>query len=796
MQGPFEINSYRPEKSSTDTQAIFWQQLWERLRWLAKRWSRPQAVVLFGVAFLLGRGVIAQQIAPFGLAFMAVVIGRYRPLVLPVLISLVAGEATLGINGIFWTNFFTYVALIIALPIIISKLEGSIQLGVISAVWAFGVKAGFITVVYNPVAYDYLLLAIEAVVAGAFVPPLLLCLRAFRHSRKDFGRFQEEAGSILIFMLVLILGLNFTFGDYNVGVIVSKYLIMLASLGGAGWGAAFGGACGLVPGLAHLNGLILAGLYSISGMLAGFMRNWGKPGLLFGFFCGNLLYGFYFSDEAVLTDFLATSGMAGILLVLTPKAITNGIVERRLKQISGTDGLSCYIDYRINNLINLFNELAAGFTEAIKEPDQEQNWEKWLGGVVNKVCSDCSLARFCWDEKGHQRSYGYLRRWLTALEDGGQEDPLAVVPIELQKRCPRTEELGASLVYINGIEKVNQKWRTQLNRERKAVAAQLSCGAKTLAIAQQEWQNNSVRRHPELEEAVQIELEELEFMPSRLEIWKGIASGIETYLGLTPCQERNSVCIEAVSTAISDGLEQPVLLKAHHCPSGNSQENCYFRFLTMSEGSPEIGVAQWPKEGYSVCGDSVAATPLTEDIWLFILSDGMGSGEAAYRESSGVIKLLEQFLLLDFTLFEAVEMVNGLLLLNGEERFATVDLAVLDLSSKTLKFAKIGAVPSLLINQGNCRVLESNNLPVGIIEDINVETVSLHLESGTVLIMVTDGVWQGPMGEQKEGWLPEFVQGLWHLGSRELAQRIVEHSLILHGGKAEDDMSVLVVRVN
>ncbi|NLC77783.1 MAG: SpoIIE family protein phosphatase [Clostridia bacterium] len=239
-----------------------------------------------------------------------------------------------------------------------------------------------------------------------------------------------------------------------------------------------------------------------------------------------------------------------------------------------------------------------------------------------------------------------------------------------------------------------------------------------------------------------------------------------------------------------------MLMKEHHCPPDKSEEKCRFKYVTMDEEGPELGIAQWPKEGNAVSGDTVAATILTEDRWLFVLSDGMGSGEEAQKESSGVVRLLEQFLLLDFTLQEAVEMVNSLLLLKGEERFATVDLALLDLANKNLELAKIGAVPSLLINQGNCRVLESNSLPVGILEEIPVETVSLPLETGTVLIMTTDGVWQGPANDQREGWLPEYVQGLWHLSAKDLAQRIVEHSLIMHGGKAEDDLSVFVVRLD
>lgn len=796
MQGPFQIYPYRRENVPKNDRIINRRQLFQRVLWFGRQWSRPKAIAFICIAFLLGRALLAQQLAPFGLAFLAAVLSRHRELVVPVLISVLVGEATRETIEVFWPNFFTYLTLIVAVPLIMDKTEGSVQLGVLTGAWALGIKAGFMTVVYQPVAFDYLLVAIEAVIAGALVPPMLLAMRAFKQPARDWGRFQEETGSLLVLVLAVVLGLDYSVGDYHIGVVLSKYLVLLASLGGAGWGAAFGAAGGLVPGLANFNGLVLAGLYSVSGMLAGFLRNWGKPGLLLGFFCGNLLYGFYFTDEAVLMDFLSTSGLAGVLLVLTPRGVIATLTERWFKQGSEANSLSCYMNDRFNRLIKLFDQLSSSYAPGIVAVDREQTWDRWLRSLVNQVCRDCGFARICWDEKEVNQSYRQLRRWLKALAAGGQEEPLTVMPAELEKRCPRTEELGASLAYINAIVKANEKWQERINKERKAVAAQLRGAAEALATVWQDWQSGSATRQPHLEETIQLGLEELGIQPAKLEIWKAAGSGLEVYLELTPCDVRHSACVRQVSSCISSGLDGPVLMKEHHCPPDKSEEKCRFKYVTMDEEGPELGIAQWPKEGNAVSGDTVAATVLTEDRWLFVLSDGMGSGEEAQKESSGVVRLLEQFLLLDFTLQEAVEMVNSLLLLKGEERFATVDLALLDLANKNLELAKIGAVPSLLINQGNCRVLESNSLPVGILEEIPVETVSLPLETGTVLIMTTDGVWQGPANDQREGWLPEYVQGLWHLSAKDLAQRIVEHSLIMHGGKAEDDLSVLVVRLD
>src|SRR5690606_36205200 len=127
---------------------------------------------------------------------------------------------------------------------------------------------------------------LEAIIAGTVVPPLLLLWKGIHQGKTDYGKCQEEMASIVILAFAILLSLNVSVYGYNLSVVVSKYLIMLAALRGAGWGAVFGAGCGLVPGIASLNGLLLSGLYAISGMVAGFLKTWGKLGLILGFFCG------------------------------------------------------------------------------------------------------------------------------------------------------------------------------------------------------------------------------------------------------------------------------------------------------------------------------------------------------------------------------------------------------------------------------------------------------------------------------------------------------------------------------
>lgn len=796
MQEPFEIHPYRPEKIISQKEDISPKFFYQRLTWLGLQWVRPKGIICILMAFLLGRSVVAQELAPFGLAFLVAVVSRYRYLTLPVLIMVLIGEATFRLSGTLLLNGLVYLSLIIVFPLWWKSVGGSVFLGILTGVWSFGVKAGFYMVIASPVLFDYLLIALEAMIAGALVPPFVLVLKGINQGQKDFGNLQEEMASIITLAFSLLLGLNFSIQGYHISVILSKYLIMLAALRGAGWGAVFGGACGLVPGLASLNGLILAGLYSISGMLAGFLKVWGKIGLLIGFFCGNLLYGFYFSDEVVLVDFLKTSGIAAALFLLTPKKVLNNLVSRWLKEDTNNQfPLVTRMEERLNRFAGLFEQLAAYYNQSTIGFEQEKSSDKLLSKAINDVCKGCSLARFCWEKDGH-KTYQYLVTWLEKLSTEKTKDPLKAMPSELEKGCLKSEELAAVLTQLMAIEQVNTYWKEQLIKDRQGIALQLAGAAKAMAAAKINTAKVQMK-HRDLEETILLEMEGLGFHLYRLEVVGNRDSELEIRLELFPCHLRKkSACIEKISECLSDILDCPIAIKEHRCPAIGTDKNCSLTFLTISGWSPEIGLAQLPKENCTVSGDAVMVTPLGNNRWLFMLSDGMGSGEAARQESQTVVNLMENFLALDFSLEEAVRMVNALLMLNGEERFATLDLLILDLQEKKLEFVKIGAMPSLLIQSGSCHVLEHHSLPVGILDEINIEAMSLKLEPGTVLIMTTDGIWHGPPDGQREGWLPTFVQGIWQLDAEALAQKIMEHGLILHGGIPQDDLTTLVIKIN
>ena len=115
------------------------------------------------------------------------------------------------------------------------------------------------------------------------------------------------------------------------------------------------------------------------------------------------------------------------------------------------------------------------------------------------------------------------------------------------------------------------------------------------------------------------------------------------------------------------------------------------------------------------------------------LSDGMGSGEEAFRESTMVVEMLEELLEAGFPVKTAVQMMNTALVIGREEvRFSTIDVSLFDLYSGTCEFVKAGASTTFIKRKDAVEKICSTTLPIGVLQDIEIDTVTKSLASGTM----------------------------------------------------------------
>ena len=208
------------------------------------------------------------------------------------------------------------------------------------------------------------------------------------------------------------------------------------------------------------------------------------------------------------------------------------------------------------------------------------------------------------------------------------------------------------------------------------------------------------------------------------------------------------------------------------------------------------GTARIGKDCSKVSGDNFALIDMPGGRQAAVLSDGMGSGEEACRESTLVIELLEELLSAGFPEKTAIQMINTTLVMGREEiHYSTVDMSVFDLYTGECEIIKAGASSTFIRKKDSVEHLSSTSLPIGVVNRIEIDSVKRRLEDGDFLIMVTDGVLDAlPVGEQ-DILLETIIQGTDIRNPREMAHHVLEQVLAWTGKEPADDMTVLALGI-
>lgn len=254
--------------------------------------------------------------------------------------------------------------------------------------------------------------------------------------------------------------------------------------------------------------------------------------------------------------------------------------------------------------------------------------------------------------------------------------------------------------------------------------------------------------------------------------------------------------------ALNDQLHQFLLRRAHRLQLEEAYQVAREQYAQMSEvlsadvpasAPPRFtcttGTALRPREGETLCGDQAASFEAGSAAYL-LLSDGMGSGEAAHREAAMTVRLLKQFLQAGVEPPPALKTLNTAMLLRCREGggFTTIDLARVDRTSGAVTLYKYGAAPSYFKKHGRVIRCAGGALPAGLEGAAQQpDAIRFTLPPGGWLVLLSDGVTAGDGDE----WVQDLLAGWEGISPEELAWRILTLSAD-HGGLS-DDCAVLAL---
>ena len=218
--------------------------------------------------------------------------------------------------------------------------------------------------------------------------------------------------------------------------------------------------------------------------------------------------------------------------------------------------------------------------------------------------------------------------------------------------------------------------------------------------------------------------------------------------------------------------------------------------------------------GFDIAGDSRPATEVGGDYFDFFtmpddtlgiaVGDVSGHGLGPALLMASVRGNLRALVEAGLEPNEILKITNQLIGLDtGDESFVTFSLARIDPRSRLLWYTSAGHTTAYLLDKDRQvkERLESTGLPLGVLPELDLETTpALQLESGDMLVILTDGIQETECSDGSflgvERTL-DMVRDNGHKPASEIVQALFAQVLeCRHGDDLDDDVTAVVVKVS
>ncbi|OLO27417.1 stage II sporulation protein E [Alkalihalophilus pseudofirmus] len=762
-------------------------------------------LLIFVVGFLLGRAMILSEITPFVLPFVAAIYVLKRDKLGIAALAVFAGAMT----HILESSWFVLASLLIFIIYqkVVEKFSDNTTKLLPFTVFFTSISARIILTFFmqgQVTNYDWMMAGVEAGLSFILTMIFLQSVPLITAKRSQQPLKNEEIVCLIILLASVMTGtIGWMVYDLTVEHILARYLVLLfAFVAGAAIGSTVGVVTGLILSLASVASLYQMSLLAFAGLLGGLLKEGKKLGVSIGLLIGTLLIGLYGegSDQVMVT--VMESGVAIAIFLLTPRSIISklaryipGTVEHSKEQQQYLRKIRDVTAGRVEQFSHLFQTLSNSFsatTAPVEADDTEKEVDYFLSNVTEKTCQACFKKDRCW-VSNFSKTYESMSKIMNDVEKNGELRD-SMLKAEWKKYCVKHEKVAQVIQQELGQFQANQKLKKQVLESRKLVADQLLGVSRVMNDFAKEIQKEKEAHYVQEEQMLEA-LRGVGLEVGHIDIFHLEQGNIEIELSIAD-DGGHGQFEKVIAPMLSDILGETIIIK-------NEERNFYPNgYSHVSFGSArkfviETGVATVAKGGAYVSGDSYSTIELGSGKYAIAISDGMGNGERAHLESNETLQLLQKILQSGIEETVAIKSVNSVLSLRTtDEIFSTLDLAMIDLQDANAKFLKIGSIPSFIKRGTKVTKIEASNLPMGIIQEFDVDVVSEQMKPGDLLIMMSDGIFDAPKHvENKEMWMKRIISEVTSEDPQEVADLILERVIRDEKGSIEDDMTIVVARV-
>lgn len=759
--------------------------------------SKKRWMIQVVIGFLLGR-VWMFSMNPFAIAYICAA-GVYPGSRMLVLFSVLAGVLTRA-RGLEFLQYVVLIGLVGFVQYIMKKMDGRegsvLAVACVSGILNFilGIATGVLSASATEVVWTSLL---ESMCMIALANIFQWGIRFLLY--EDWGKIlgNEEMISMISLGALAVYGMPRTFeGVFSIVETLSYLLVLFV---GYRYGAAPGamaGAAGGILAAANGSGMVLVGVYCLLGIGIGIFREIGRIVSTVAFLIMGIIMAYIIRNEVLGIVELRGMVSAAIIFLSIPGSLIRTIESDLTKDQENPfakEDLKALADYKIDGFSVAFRRLAKSFSDFTEKERQisGDEMEEIFDELSGKVCQECINCHYCW-ETNYEETYENIRNILAAASEQG------IVGTETinEKFCNRCLRLDEYIEKINermAVARMNLSWRNKMAESREAMANQMLeiAGALKGFAA-------------ELGEIAEVPLEVKRKVLFAL---RSLGIHVKNLSFKTDQRGNLEICFVAKARGNACVTKKDVALALEHVLEVRMTPGRYVRNVIPKEYEAVAfvqdvnfktltGIARVAKKGETVSGDNFSFMELSTGELVMVLSDGMGSGSRACRDSENLVEVLESLVEAGFQKESALRLMNTLFVMSYEgKKFTTLDMTAIDLYSGKCEIVKNGAAATFIKRKNQVETIYSRTLPMGIDMEAQPESTETILSDGDMVVMVSDGIIDAFPGDEKEFYVENILENMSSNNPSEVANGVLMQALSRNAKEASDDMSVLVAGV-
>lgn len=429
--------------------------------------------------------------------------------------------------------------------------------------------------------------------------------------------------------------------------------------------------------------------------------------------------------------------------------------------------------------------------ESARDTLSGDEMDEMFGQITEKVCDRCEKRKECLKDN-RQITYQMMQEILIAVENYGAELNIELKR-KLKKQCQRAPRFLRETLEAFECAKQVLVWNNKIAKNREGYAGQLGRFAEVVQSSAREL-DAGIFTDERLEKRFKSQLKKSGVKLLSSVFYLTLEGKYEIHLTAKTIKGQY-VATKDIAKQIGQCVGRTMMPKQGERPL-LGEEYQTIACVEVAKYFTLQGIAKIGKNCEKISGDTFLMTELPGGKKGVALSDGMGAGETAFRESTMVVEMLEELLEAGFPVKTAIQMINTALVIGREEvRFSTIDVSIFDLYSGKCEIVKAGGATTFIKRKDCVEEVASASLPIGVLQEIEIDTKEIEMESGDFVIMVTDGVMDALPVENQETLMKTFICDADIQNPEELAHFIMGKVLEASGTVPVDDMTILVVGI-